>query len=134
MNYFLKLYIVSLSVFLGIDFLWLGFIARKLYQKYLGYIMTDKVVWGAAILFYLIFISGLTFFVVDPALKGKGAGYALYTGAFFGFIAYATYDLTNLATIKDWPLIVTVLDLIWGAFISGSTALLTVLIIKKFLI
>lgn len=132
MNYFLKLYIVSLSVFLGIDFLWLGFIARKLYQKYLGYIMTDKVVWFSALLFYLIFISGLIFFVVEPALKDKGMLYALYAGAFFGFVAYATYDLTNLATIKGWPLIVTVLDLIWGAFISGSTALITVFIIKKF--
>lgn len=132
MNYFLKLYIVSLSVFLGIDFLWLGFIARKLYQKYLGYIMTDKIVWFSAFLFYLIFIAGLTFFVIEPALKDKGTLYALYAGAFFGFVAYATYDLTNLATIKDWPLIVTVLDLIWGAFISGSTALITVFIIKKF--
>lgn len=132
MNYFLKIYIVSLSVFLGIDFLWLGFIARKLYQKYLGYIMTDKIVWGAAIFFYLIFIGGLTFFVIEPALKDKGTLYALYAGAFFGFIAYATYDLTNLATIKNWPLVVTILDLIWGAFISGITALITAVIIKKF--
>lgn len=132
MSYFIKLYVVSLIVFLGIDIIWLGFIAKQLYAKYLGYLMTERIVWLAAIIFYLIFIAGLVFFVINPALKEKSLSYALYAGAFLGLVTYATYDLTNLATIKNWPIIVTVLDLLWGMFISSATSGITFLIMKKF--
>lgn len=132
MSYFIKLYGVSLIVFLGIDIIWLGFIAKKLYSKYLGYLMTEKIVWIAAVIFYLIFISGLVFFVINPALREKSLSYALYAGAFLGLVTYATYDLTNLATIKNWPVIVTVLDLLWGMFISSATSGITFLIMKNF--
>lgn len=132
MSYFIKLYVVSLIVFLGIDIIWLGFIAKKLYSKYLGYLMTEKIVWIAAVIFYLIFIAGLVFFVINPALREKSLSYALYAGAFLGLVTYATYDLTNLATIKNWPVIVTVLDLLWGMFISSATSGITFLIMKNF--
>lgn len=132
MSYFIKLYGVSLIVFLGIDIIWLGFIAKKLYSKYLGYLMTEKIVWIAAVIFYLIFIAGLVFFVINPALREKSLSYALYAGAFLGLVTYATYDLTNLATIKNWPVIVTVLDLLWGMFISSATSGITFLIMKNF--
>ncbi len=132
MSYFIKIYGVSLIVFLGIDIIWLGFIAKKLYSKYLGYLMTEKIVWIAAVIFYLIFIAGLVFFVINPALREKSLSYALYAGAFLGLVTYATYDLTNLATIKNWPVIVTVLDLLWGMFISSATSGITFLIMKNF--
>lgn len=132
MSYFIRIYGVSLIVFLGIDMIWLGFIAKKLYAKYLGYIMAEKIVWIAAVIFYLIFIAGLVFFVISPALKGKGLSYALYAGAFLGLVTYATYDLTNLATIKNWPIIITILDLLWGMFISSATSGITFLIMKNF--
>lgn len=132
MSYFIRIYGVSIIVFLGIDMIWLGFIAKKLYAKYLGYLMAEKIVWIAAVIFYLIFIAGLVFFVISPALKEKGLSYAIYAGAFLGLVTYATYDLTNLATIKNWPIIITILDLLWGMFISSATSGITFLIMKNF--
>lgn len=128
-----KMYIISVTVFLLIDALWLGLIARKVYAKYLGYIMTKDIVWLAAVVFYLIFVAGLLFFVIDPAIKYQSIKYAIAAGAFFGFIAYATYDLTNMATIQGWPLIVTVIDLIWGAFLSSATSAISFILINRFI-
>lgn len=80
--------------------------------------------WAAAILFYLLFIAGVVFFVIQPALEREQWAYALCAGMFFGLITYATYDLTNLATIKQWPVIVTVVDLLWGTVLSGSVSVI----------
>ena len=120
----LKLYVLTFLVFLIVDLIWLGFVARSFYQNQLGFLMKESVNWTAAIVFYLLFVAGLLFFVVYPALERESVTYALLVGAFFGFITYATYDLTNLATIKDWPLTVTLVDLIWGTFLGSivSTA------------
>lgn len=92
--------------------------------------MADKVVWPAAILFYVLFVMGLVFFVLSPALLKNQWTYALFAGAFYGLITYATYDLTNLATLKDWPIFVTVVDLIWGTVLSSTTATASYFIIK----
>ena len=93
--------------------------------------MKTDVNWTAAILFYLLYIAGLVVFVISPALEKNSWTHAVLFGALFGLIAYATYDLTNLATIKNWPLVVTVVDLIWGMVLSASVSTIGFLIAKK---
>lgn len=116
---YILLYLVTLAAFFVIDMIWLGLIAKGFYRKQLGFIMAEKINWAAAILFYLLFITGLVFFVVNPALRQDSALYAFLTGAFFGMICYATYDLSNLATLKNWPPIVTLVDIVWGSSLAG---------------
>lgn len=128
----LKTYFLTFIIFMGIDMVWLGVISKKLYADKLGYLMASKVNWMAAVLFYLLFIAGLLIFVLYPAIDKKSWSHALLAGLFFGLVTYATYDLTNQATIKDWPPLITVIDLLWGSFISGATSLLAYLAINKF--
>jgi uncharacterized membrane protein len=128
----LKNLLITIVVFLAIDMLWLLVISKNLYAKYLGYLMTDQVKVGAAALFYFLFVVGLLFFVINPALAKDSWTYALFAGMFFGLITYATYDLTSLAVIKDWPVTITIIDLIWGTFLSGTTAWISFLFIKLF--
>lgn len=118
----LKLYLVTLAAFFAIDMLWLGLIARTFYRKYLGYIMTANVNWLAAIIFYLLFILGILVFVVLPGLESGSLQSTLIRAALFGLITYATYDLTNLATLKDWPLTITLVDLAWGMVLSTAVS------------
>ncbi len=125
---FFKLYFLSLIVFFGIDLLWLGILAKNLYKEQIGFLMADEIKWGAALLFYALYIGGLVFFALLPALSKGNWVLALGYGAFFGLVSYATYDLTNLATLKGWPLKIVVLDLLWGSFISGATVVLTFLV------
>ena len=122
---FIKLYLIALPVFLGIDMVWLTLVAKNFYAKQIGYLMAKSPNLLAALIFYLIFIAGLVFFVITPALDEKMWTQALLAGAFFGLVTYGTYDLTNLATIKDWPIIVTIIDLIWGMFVSAAVAVAT---------
>jgi uncharacterized membrane protein len=124
--------LISVAVFLSIDMIWLLVISKNLYAKYLGYLMTDQVRVGAAAIFYLIFVVGLLFFVITPALSKDSWTYALFEGMFFGLITYATYDLTNLAVVKDWPVAITIIDLIWGTFLSSTTATVSFLLIRLF--
>ncbi|MFA5660497.1 MAG: DUF2177 family protein [Bacilli bacterium] len=124
---FLLLFVVAFGVFIVVDLVWLVVIARKLYKKYLGYIMTDKVRWGAALIFYVIFIAGLVFFAIMPA---NNALMAMLYGGLLGFLGYATYDLTNLATLKGWPVAVTIIDLIWGTSLGAIVSVLTFLIVR----
>ncbi len=114
----LKLYISVLLVFLIIDMLWLSVAAGWFYRKHLGYLLTPDIKWSAAILFYLLFIAGLLVFAILPGIQAGSARRAMALGAFFGLVTYATYDLTNQATIKAWPLIVTIVDLLWGMSLS----------------
>ena len=118
MAYYLKLYLITLAAFLSIDMIWLGLVARTLYRNYLGFLMAPKVNWLAAIIFYLLFVLGLLIFVVLPGLKENALGATLLRAALFGLITYATYDLTNLATLKDWPVFITVVDMAWGTALS----------------
>jgi len=118
MTYYLKLYFATLAVFFAVDMLWLGLIARTFYKKHLGFLMAPEVNWYAALIFYFIFIVGVLVFVVLPGLKENDLPMLIVKAAFFGFITYATYDLTNLATVKDWPLIITLVDLVWGMVLT----------------
>lgn len=129
---FIKLYAVAFAVFLGIDALWLTLIAKNFYAKHIGYLMSKNPNLFAALIFYFIFIAGLVFFVITPALDKKMWLYALLAGLFFGLVTYATYDLTNLATIKNWPLIITIVDLIWGMFVSAAVSVVTYFFALKF--
>lgn len=122
MAFYIKLYLLTVPVFFAIDILWLGYLARGFYREHLGFILSPNVNWTAAIVFYLIFIAGILFFAVLPALEKGSIGNALLLGALFGFFTYATYDLTNLATLKDWPLIVVIVDIIWGSVLCASVA------------
>lgn len=122
---FIKLYLVSLIVFLAIDFVWLGIIAKHLYSEQIGFLMADKIRWSAAFVFYALYIVGLVFFAVMPAFKQGTWSTALLNGALFGLICYATYDLTNLATLKGWPVKIVIYDLTWGTFISATVSLIT---------
>lgn len=117
-------YIATLIVFGIVDFIWLGFVAKDLYRNGIGHLMAESPNWAAAVLFYLLFIGGLVYFAVGPALSAGEWQRAAINGALFGFFCYATYDLTNLATLKGWPVSIVVADLLWGAFVStvGATA------------
>ena len=120
----IQLYLITLGAFLVIDLIWLGLVAKKFYREQLGFIMSPRVNWPAAIIFYLLYIAGLIFFVTYPAILRESLFYAIFSGAFFGLISYATYDLTNLATLNDWPIKVTLIDLLWGSFLSAVLALI----------
>lgn len=128
MTTFLKLFGVGFVVFFIIDIIWLALIARKLYQDQIGFLLKTDVNWIAAILFYVLFIIGLVVFVITPSVDSLSIGKAMLLGAFFGLVTYATYDLTNLAAMKDWPLSITIIDLAWGTFLGFSTSTLTYLI------
>jgi len=123
-------YGITLTVFMVIDLIWLGFIAKDLYSKYLGYLMSDNVNWLAAVVFYLIFIGGVCYFVLYPSLMDQNITNLVIRAALFGFMTYATYDLTNLATIKDWPINITIIDLIWGTTLSTSVSVISYFIIN----
>lgn len=120
MRLFLKLYLIALPIFFMVDMIWLGVLAKNFYKNQIGFLMKLDVNWTAAIFFYLLFLVGVVLFVIEPALEKKDLMFALSRGALFGLITYATYDLTNLATLKDWPLKVVVVDMIWGAVLSGT--------------
>lgn len=126
----LKNYLITLAVFLAFDMVWLLVISKNLYAKHLGYLMTPNVNVAAAFAFYLLFVAGILFFVINPALAKSSFQYALFVGMFFGLITYATYDLTNLATVKDWPALITAIDLVWGTCLSGATASISYTVIR----
>ena len=118
----LKRYLVAAGVFLVIDIVWLTVISPKLYKAQIGHLMAEKASLPAAGVFYLIFIAALLFFVINPAIDKGSVWQAVWTGAFLGLAMYATYDLTNLATLKDWPITITMIDLVWGTSITAATS------------
>jgi uncharacterized membrane protein len=124
---------VTFVVFMGIDLIWLGFVAKNIYAKYLGYLMAPKVNWMAALVFYVIFIVGVLYFVIAPSLVDRDMVQLVIRAMLFGFITYATYDLTNLATVRDWPITITIIDLIWGTTLSTSVSVISYWIITNFL-
>lgn len=131
MHMFLKLYAIALPVFFAIDMVWLGLVASNFYKSQIGFLMKPDINWTAAILFYLLFIVGLVLFVIAPAVEKDSWMHALLFGALFGLITYATYDLTNLATVKDWPMLVTIVDLAWGATLGALVSVVTFFIAGK---
>lgn len=128
---FLRLFLIALPVFFAIDMVWLGLIAKNFYRAQIGHLMKANVNWAAALIFYGIFLIGLVVFVIAPAMEKKSIGHALFLGALFGLVCYATYDLTNLAVAKDWPILVTVVDMVWGTVLSASVATVTYFIAQK---
>ena len=120
--YYLKLYLLTIPVFFAIDLIWLGVIAKGLYQKNLGHLLSPVINWPAAFAFYLIYICGILIFAVKPALADQALSKAAIWGALFGFFTYATYDLTNLATLKDWPFKIVVVDIVWGTLLCTLVA------------
>lgn len=128
---FIKLYAIALPVFFAIDMVWLGLVAKNFYRAQIGTLMKSDPNWAAAIIFYLIFIAGLVTFVISPAVEKNSWAHALLFGAFFGLVCYATYDLTNLAVAKDWPLLVTIVDLAWGAALAASVSAITYFVANK---
>ncbi len=123
-------YLLTFVVFLIIDMLWLGVIAKNIYQKYLGSFLTDNVNWVAAFIFYFIYVAGISIFAIYPSVN-KGSVYnAILMGALFGFFTYATYDLTNLATLKGWPISIVIIDIVWGSVLSSVVSLSGFYIIK----
>ena len=113
-----KAYGLTFLVFLAVDFLWLGIIAKRLYQRQLGHLFSPEVNWAAAFLFYVIFVIGMMVFVIHPAVKSGAVWQAVWMGALYGLVTYATFDLTNLALIKDWPASIAVVDILWGIVLS----------------
>jgi uncharacterized membrane protein len=124
---FLIQVLVTLLIFTLVDLVWLVKVAPKLYRKYIGHLMSDRVNIRAAALFYLVFIVGLVYFVIAPHISNPLM--AFLSGAMFGLVTYTTYDLTNLATLKAWPITITVIDLIWGTLVTAVTSGLVVLLI-----
>lgn len=111
-------YLLTTLVFFVVDMLWLGLIAKNIYRKYLGALLSENVNWAAAIIFYLLFIAGIFIFVIYPSIEKQSPGRAVVLGAIFGLITYATYDLTNYATLKGFPFNVVIIDLIWGTVLT----------------
>lgn len=116
------LYTLTVVIFLILDFIWLGLITRNFYQQEIGHLITEKFKIIPALIFYFSYSLCLIIFVINPGLENKSFIKTIILGFIFGFITYATYDLTNYATLKDWTLKVVVVDILWGIFISGATS------------
>jgi len=129
-SFYLKLYALTVPVFFIIDLIWLGVVAKGFYQKNLKYILSPNVNWTAAIIFYLMYIAGILIFAVLPGVAKDSVRHAAVWGALFGFFTYATYDLTNLALLKDWPLNIVVVDIFWGIVLCTMVATLSYYIAK----
>lgn len=129
MDIFIRLLIAG-GIMGILDFVWLGFVAKKLYWAEMGKLLLDKPNMVAALIFYVIYVVGVVVFVVNPALDKDSWQYALGMGAFFGFVAYATYDLTNLSTMKDFSIKIVVIDMIWGAALTAVVAAGTVALVQ----
>lgn len=115
-------YLLTTLVFFAIDIVWLGVVAKGIYANYLGGFLAPNVNWTAAIIFYLLFIIGIFVFAIIPAVEKQSLWTAIMLGGLFGFFTYATYDLTNLATLKDWPLTIVFIDIAWGVVLTASVS------------
>lgn len=120
---YIILYILTFLSFLAVDMVWLLVIAKDFYAKQIGHLMAEKALLLPALIFYLLFVVGVLIFAVVPGYNAQSLSKTLMLSALFGLMTYATYDLTNLATLKDWPLKVTLIDIVWGMSISTVTGL-----------
>ena len=120
MKHYLAAYAGTFTVMIALDLLWLGVLAKPLYQKGLGALMLEQPLWAVAALFYALFALGLVIFGVAPQEPSRSWPRTLVMGALFGFFCYATYDLTNLATLKNWPVGLSLMDMAWGTVVSTA--------------
>lgn len=127
---FLKMYAVGVVTCFAMDLVWLGVIAKGFYQRQLGQLMRPDVQWLPAVLFYLIYVAALVVFVAAPAVERQSVARAVGYGAFFGLAAYAAFDLTGLALLRNFPARVAVVDLAWGAFLSAAVSATIVLSVR----
>lgn len=123
-------YLLTFAVFFVIDMAWLGFIAKDLYRKHLSGFLSDEVNWPAAFIFYLLFIIGVFIFAILPAVEKDSVRTAMILGGLFGFFTYATYDLTNLATLKNWPVVIVGIDVVWGFVLTSMVSTAGFYIVK----
>jgi len=128
--HFAATYVATGVVVLALDAVWLSLAVNRLYRPHIGELMADKLNMPAAVLFYLIYVAGIVVFAVQPALVSGRWTTALMLGAFLGFVAYGTYDLTNQATLRNWPTLVTAVDMIWGTALTAISATAGMLITR----
>ena len=128
---YLPAYIATVVFMFIVDLIWLSQLAQSLYQAGIGHLMAAEPKLGFAAIFYLVFVFGLMWFAVRPNALAKGVRSAWIAGATFGFFVYASYDLTNLALLKDWPLKLSIIDMIWGTLLSGTCAAVGKLVFDK---
>lgn len=124
-------YVVAAAVFLVLDLVWLGLVAQGLYEHYLGDLLADDPNVAAAVLFYAIFLAGLVYFVIAPAVEAGSWRHATFRGAAFGLVAYATWDLTSLAVIEGFPAAIVPIDLAWGAVLAATVSTVTFLVVRR---
>ena len=127
---FLKVYLITFVVFMVIEGIWLAVVAKDFYKKEIGYIMSKSPKILPTLIFSLVFVFGLVFFVINPALAKDSWSYALLAGSILGLVSYSTYDLTNHAALEGWPLKVTIVDLLWGLSMSAMVSTITFFILK----
>lgn len=130
-NIFFTLYAISLPVLCVLDGIWLGLVAKDFYQSRIGHLF-GEVNWVAVGIFYPVYLLGITYFCIYPAVMQGSWKVGLCLGAVFGFFAYFTYDMTNLATLKGWPLSVVFVDVAWGVFLAAAVSALTTAIYLAF--
>jgi len=123
-------YVTTTLAFFALDLIWLGLIAKTFYRDQLGSLMADKINFPIATGFYAVYTIGIVIFAVVPALKLQDWQHAMLYGALFGFFAYATYDLTNMATLRDWPVKMSLADMAWGTVLTSSTATIGFLVTR----
>jgi uncharacterized membrane protein len=119
---FLKTYAIAIVAFCVLDFAWIGFVAKDFYHGRMGHLLRADVQWGAAIAFYLIYVAAVVVLCVQPAVERQSAIRAVGLGALFGLAAYAAFDLTSLALLKDFPTKVAFVDLAWGTCLTGAVS------------
>ena len=117
---FARLYSVGVVTCFALDLLWLGVVARAFMQRHIGYLLRPDIQWVPAVLFYLLYVAGLVVFVIGPAIERQSAVRAVAFGAFFGVVAYAAYDLTCLALVRDYPPVAAIVDLAWGTAMTAT--------------
>ena len=125
-------YVGTVVAFLGLDFLWLGTVATGFYRSRIGSLLLDQPNFVAAGIFYLFYVAGIVYFAVQPALVSGNWTTAAIAGAILGFIAYGTYDMTNLATLKNWSPVVSAVDMAWGTVLTSFSAVVGYWVAQKF--
>jgi uncharacterized membrane protein len=131
MTHYIYAFLISIATMTVLDAGWLGYFAPRFYRKHIGFILADKPDFVAAAAFYLIYILGLTVFVVYPGWNNLDSVlHIIGLGALYGLVTYATYDLTNQSTVKNWPLKVTIVDMLWGTFLTSVVSIVAVSTLK----
>jgi len=129
--FYLSVFFASL-IFLIIDVLWLSISVKLFYRPQIGLLLNEKPIFWAAILFYLVYIFGIAILIIQPSLNNDSMSQSFWTGLILGVVAYGTYNLTNMATIKNWSVYVVVVDMAWGGFLTGFSSSLGIFLSKKF--